>query len=48
MSWFRLTHDEKQKDFGLALSLATTHPELFEVAHEYEFGDFQKSNSTRL
>jgi hypothetical protein len=43
MSWFRLTHDEKQKDFGLALSLATNHPELFEVAHEYEFGDFQKA-----
>jgi NADPH:quinone reductase len=43
MSWFRLTHDEKQKDFELALSLATNHPELFEVAHEYEFGDFQKA-----
>jgi NADPH:quinone reductase-like Zn-dependent oxidoreductase len=43
MSWFRLTHDEKQKDFELALSLATSHPELFEVAHEYEFGDFQKA-----
>ena len=35
MSWFRLTQDEKQKDFQLALSLATNHPELFEVAHEY-------------
>ncbi len=43
MSWFRLTHDEKQKDFELALSLATNHPELFEVAHEYEFADFQKA-----
>ena len=43
MGWFRLTEDEKQKDFELALSLATNHPELFEVAHEYEFGDFQKA-----
>src|SRR6185312_13098900 len=43
MSWFRLTQDEKQKDFQLALSLATNHPELFAVAHEYEFGDFQKA-----
>jgi NADPH:quinone reductase-like Zn-dependent oxidoreductase len=43
MSWFRLTQDEKEKDFELALSLATNHPELFEVAHEYEFGDFQKA-----
>jgi len=43
MSWFRLTEDEKQKDFELALSLATNHPELFEVAHEYEFADFQKA-----
>ena len=43
MSWFRLTPDEKQKDFELALSLATNHPELFEAAHEYEFGDFQKA-----
>src|SRR6266511_4025909 len=43
MSWFRLTQDEKQKDFELALSLATNHPELFEVAHEYEFDDFQKA-----
>jgi len=43
MSWFRLTPDEKQKDFELALSLAKNHPELFEVAHEYEFGDFQKA-----
>jgi hypothetical protein len=31
--------DEKQKDFELALSLATNHPELFEVAQEY----FQKA-----
>jgi len=43
MSWFRLTQDEKQKDFELALSLGTNHPELFEVAYEYEFGDFQKA-----
>src|SRR5437667_1626882 len=43
MTWFRLTQDEKQKDFELALSLATNHPELFEVAHEYEFADFQKA-----
>jgi NADPH:quinone reductase-like Zn-dependent oxidoreductase len=43
MNWFRLTQDEKQKDFELALSLATNHPELFEVDHEYEFGDFQKA-----
>jgi len=43
MSWFRLTKDEKQKDFELALSLARNHPELFEVAHEYEFADFQKA-----
>jgi hypothetical protein len=35
MSWFRLTQDEKQKDFELALSLATNHPEPFEGAHEY-------------
>ena len=43
MSWFRLIEDEKQKDFELALSLAKNHPELFEVAHEYEFADFQKA-----
>jgi NADPH2:quinone reductase len=43
MSWFRLTQDEKQKDFELALNLATNHPELFEVVYEYEFGDFQKA-----
>ena len=43
MSWFRLTQDEKEKDFELALSLATRHPELFEVADQYEFGDFQKA-----
>jgi hypothetical protein len=30
-------------DFELALSLAKNHPELFEVAHEYEFADFQKA-----
>ncbi len=43
MSWFRLTQDQKQKDFELALSLAKNHPELFEVAHEYEFADFQEA-----
>jgi NADPH:quinone reductase-like Zn-dependent oxidoreductase len=43
MSWFRLAEGEKRKDFELALVLAKTHPELFEVAHEYEFGDFQKA-----
>jgi len=43
MSWFRLTQDEKRKDFELALSLAKNYPELFEVAHEYEFGDFQRA-----
>ena len=43
MTWFRLTQDEKQKDFELALNLATNQPELFEVAHEYEFGEFHKA-----
>jgi NADPH2:quinone reductase len=43
MSWFRLTEDEKRKDFELALSLATNHPELFEVGHEYDFSDFQQA-----
>jgi len=43
MSWFRLPEDDKRKDFELALSLATNHPELFEVTHEYEFDDFQKA-----
>ena len=43
MSWFRLAEDEKREDFELALNLATNHPELFEVAHEYEFGDFQRA-----
>jgi NADPH:quinone reductase-like Zn-dependent oxidoreductase len=43
MNWFRLAQDEKQKDFDFALSLATNHPELFEVAHQCEFGDFQKA-----
>jgi NADPH2:quinone reductase len=43
MSWFRLTEDEKRQDFELALSLATNHPELFEIAHEYEFDDFQRA-----
>src|SRR5437660_8669887 len=31
MSWFRLTQDEKQQDFELALRLAIHHPALFEV-----------------
>jgi NADPH2:quinone reductase len=43
LSWFRLPEDEKRQDFELALSLATHHPELFEVAHEYEFDDFQQA-----
>jgi NADPH:quinone reductase-like Zn-dependent oxidoreductase len=43
LSWFRLSEDEKRQDFELALSLATHHPELFEVAHEYEFDDFQQA-----
>src|SRR6266550_1266714 len=43
MSWFRLTEDEKRKDFELALSLAANHPELFEVGHEYDFSDFQQA-----
>jgi NADPH:quinone reductase len=43
MNWFRQAEDEKRKDFELALSLATNHPELFEVAHEYEFDDFQRA-----
>jgi NADPH:quinone reductase len=43
MGWFRLAEDEKRKDFDLALSLAINHPELFEVAHEYEFDDFQRA-----
>jgi hypothetical protein len=33
----------EMKDFEVALSLATNHPELFEVADEYEFADFQKA-----
>jgi len=43
MRWFRLSEDEKYKDFELALSLATNHARLFEVAQEYEFDDFQKA-----
>ena len=43
MSWFRLSLDEKQKDFDLSLSLATHHPELFEVGHEYDFDHFQEA-----
>jgi len=43
LSWFRLAEDEKRKDFELALGLAMKYPELFEVAHEYEFGDFQRA-----
>jgi hypothetical protein len=48
MIWFRPAEDEKRKDFELALGLAKSHPELFEVAHEYEFGDFRKLFSTSL
>jgi NADPH2:quinone reductase len=43
LSWFGLAEDEKRKDFELALGLAMKHPELFEVAHEYQFGDFQSA-----
>ena len=43
MNWFLLAEDEERKDFELALSLATNHPELFGVAHEYEFDDFQRA-----
>ena len=43
MNWFLLAEDEERKDFELALSLATNHPGLFEVAHEYEFDDFQSA-----
>src|SRR5438128_5969431 len=43
MNWFLLAEDEERKDFELALSLATNHPELFEVAHECEFDDFQRA-----
>jgi NADPH:quinone reductase-like Zn-dependent oxidoreductase len=43
MSWFRLPENEKLQDFELALNLATKHPQLFEVAHEYEFNDFQRA-----
>ena len=41
LNCFRLAEGEKRKDFELALGLATNHPELFEVAHEYEFDDYQ-------
>jgi hypothetical protein len=34
---------KSRKIFELAPSLAKNHPELFEVAQEYEFGDFQKA-----
>ena len=43
LTWFRLPEGEKRKDFDLALELATNHPELFEVAHEYELSDFQNA-----
>lgn len=43
LSWIRLAEEERRKDFELALGLAMKHPELFEVAHEYEFGDFQRA-----
>jgi len=42
-SWFRLSESEKQEDFELALNLAKNHPALFQVAHEFEFDDFQKA-----
>lgn len=42
-SWFRLSGPERQKDFELALNLAKNHPALFQVAHEFEFDDFQKA-----
>ena len=42
-SWFRLSESEKQKDFELALDLAKDHSALFQVAHEFEFHDFQKA-----
>jgi len=48
MSWFRLPEEEKRQDFELALNLATNHPRLFEVAHEYEFNDFQRAFNTSL
>jgi hypothetical protein len=37
---FRLPDEEKQKDFELALSLANSHPTLFQVGHEFEFDDY--------
>jgi len=43
LSWFHLPEDEKRQDLDLALGLATNHSELFEVAHEYEFADFQRA-----
>jgi NADPH:quinone reductase-like Zn-dependent oxidoreductase len=43
LGWFRLPEDEKRRDFELALNLAKKHPQLFEVAHEYEFDDFQRA-----
>src|SRR6266853_1373174 len=43
INWFLLAEDEKRKDFELALSLATNHPGLSEVAREYEFDDFQSA-----
>jgi NADPH:quinone reductase-like Zn-dependent oxidoreductase len=42
-SWFRLSEEEKQRDFELTLNLSKNHPELFEVSHEYELVDFQKA-----
>jgi NADPH:quinone reductase-like Zn-dependent oxidoreductase len=43
MSWFRLPEEEKRQDFELALNLAANNPQLFEVAQEYEFDDFQRA-----
>jgi NADPH:quinone reductase-like Zn-dependent oxidoreductase len=43
LDWVRLPEDEKRRDFELALNLAIKHPQLFEVAYEYEFDDFQRA-----
>lgn len=43
LGWFRLPDEERRRDFELALDLATKHPQLFEVAQEYDFGDYQKA-----
>jgi NADPH:quinone reductase len=48
MSGFRLTEDEKQKDFELALSLAKNHPELFGSRMSMSLAIFKKQFSTSL